>query len=539
MDLTPYAGRWVALIADQVVGVGFTAEEAQQMARHSRSKETAVLRYVDVPDDQPLALSPLLDKLRPLLSQQTKPVYLVGGAVRDALLGRVTNDLDFAVPENAIELGFRVADALGLPAYVLDRERDAARVMVAELDTMLDFTRLRGHDLQADLRDRDFTINALALPATAQTQGAIIDLVGGLEDLAARRIRLTHADALAQDPVRALRAVRLAHGLVFELEPATATAVTAAAPLLHNVSVERVRDELLKLLKTPTPAAAVTDLARLGILVEVLPELAALQDVAQSPPHHEDALRHSIHTLDRLTAVKQAFRRNLSGADENVRAIAAALASVRGQLVAHLARTVDGRVNGWSLLQWAALLHDTGKALTATVEAGGQIRFFEHDRVGAELAKERLRVLALSNAAVDHVTAVIANHMRPLLLAQAQGSQPTRRAIYRFYRASGAAGLDVCLLALADHLATYDGPGPAESWQTLLALVSTLLQAYFQQFEVTIRPVPLLDGKTLMTVLGMGEGPAVGRILRAIEEAQAAGEIATRDEALTLARSLL
>lgn len=539
MDLTPYAGRWVALIADQVVGVGFTAEEAQQMARRSRSRETAVVRYVDVPGDRPLALSPLLEQLRPLLSQQTMPVFLVGGAVRDALLGRATNDLDFAVPENAIRLGFRVADALGLPAYVLDQERDAARVVIVEQDTMLDFTRLRGQSLLADLRDRDFTINALALPAMASTQGAIIDLVGGLEDLAARRVRMTHAGALEQDPVRALRAVRLAHALAFEIEPATAAAVAAAAPLLHNVSVERVRDELLKLFKTPTPAAGVADLARLGVLVEVLPELAALHGVAQSPPHHEDVLAHSIHTLESLTAVKEALRRNQSGADASVRAIAAALAPVRSQLVAHLARAVDGRINGWCLLQWAALLHDTGKALTASVDADGQIRFFDHDRVGAALVKERLRALALSNAAVDHVTAVVANHMRPLLLVQSQGGQPTRRAIYRYYRACGAAGLDVCLLTLADHLATYDGPGPDAAWRTLLELVSTLLVAYFEQFEATVRPAPLLDGKMLMTALGIAEGPAVGRILRALEEAQAAGEITTRDEALALARSFL
>lgn len=538
MDLTPYAGRWVALIAEQVVGVGFTAVEAQQMARRSRGKETAVLRYIDVDDGPMLALSPLLAELEPVLSMQPMPVYLVGGAVRDALLGRVNNDLDFAVPTHAIKLTFRIANALGWPAYVLDQERDAGRIVVVEHNMMLDFARLRGESLLDDLRDRDFTINALAMPATARSQGAVIDLVGGMDDLAARSIRMTHAGALAQDPVRVLRAVRLAHGLDFTLEPATARAVTAAAPLLGNVSVERVRDELLKMLKTPSPAAAVADLERLAVLDVVLPELAALRDVAQSPPHHEDVLAHSIRTLDRLTAVKHAID-HPDAVDDEMVAVAAVVAPVREQLQAHLARVADGGVGGWSVLQWGALLHDIGKAPTQSVDDDGRIRFYQHDRVGAALARERLRALALSNEVVDHATAVVAGHMRPLLLAQSQGDQPTRRAIFRFFRSCGNAGLDICLLALADHLATYAGPGPTAEWQTLLGLIGALLTAYFERFKETIRPEPLLDGRTLMAELGIGPGPAVGRMLRAIEEAQAAGEVATRDEALTLARSLI
>ncbi len=253
VDLSPYAGRWVALFGQQVTGVGETAEAAAQMARHSRPKERFALRFVDDPAGEPLALSPLLEQLRPLLQTQSQPVYLVGGAVRDALLGRVSHDLDFVVPANAVKLAFQVADALGVPAYVLDKERDTGRVILPEAHTSLDFARFRGSDLAADLRDRDLTINAIALPATATTTVGLIDPHNGQADLAVEVVRIIHERSLLDDPVRCLRAVRLAHSLDFALAPETETAVRAAAPRLNQTSVERIRDELLKLLETAVP----------------------------------------------------------------------------------------------------------------------------------------------------------------------------------------------------------------------------------------------------------------------------------------------
>ncbi len=302
LDLTPYAGRWVALAQGRVAGVGFTAEEAQRLARRNRPKERLALRFVEPSGGKALALPVLLERIRPLLEEQEFPVYLVGGAVRDALLGRPSKDLDFVVPRQAIRLAFQVADALGLPAYVLDRERDTGRVVLPEGGVTLDFARFRGSDLEADLRDRDFTVNALALPATAQTTAALIDPCGGMADLQAGQLRLTHPNALQQDPVRALRAVRLSLSLGFTLLPETAMTVSAAASLLPQTSIERVRDELIKLLETAVPDQSVALLHQLGLLPHVLPEIAALAEVTQSPPHHEAVLPHTINVLRWLAA---------------------------------------------------------------------------------------------------------------------------------------------------------------------------------------------------------------------------------------------
>lgn len=533
-DLSPYAGRWVAIVQGRVAGVGETPEAAKRLAQHNRPKERSALRFVEEPGGEPLLLPPLLEAIRPFLAELDIPVYLVGGAVRDALMGRPGHDLDFVVPEQAIRLTFKVADFINKPAYVLDQERDAGRVVLREENTTLDFSRFRGPDLAADLQDRDFTINALALPATAVTQASIIDPHGGLADLAARRLRLVQPQALERDPVRTLRAVRQSLALDFALTAETRTAVREAAPLLPAASVERVRDELVKLLSTAVPDRAVAELATLGLLAEVLPEIAALADVAQSAPHREPVLAHTIQVLGWLAAVETAVVDQLPTPDESLRAAQQALAPYAAQLAAHLARPVDGGLDGRVLLRFGALFHDVGKKETQTVAEDGRIRFLGHDVVGAEIANGRLRQLTFSNQAGKHVETIVAGHMRPMLLAAA-GGQPSRRAIYRYFQATQTAGLDIALLSLADHLGTYGGPGPAAAWAQLVAVVARLLAHYFDHHADTVAPAPLVNGHDLIHLLHIQPGPEIGRLLRLIQEAQAAGEIHSREEALGLA----
>ncbi len=536
LDLAPYAGRWVALAQGLVAGVGFTPEEAQRLARRNRPKDRLVLQFVEPPGGEPLLLSELLERIRPLLTTQETPVYLVGGAVRDALLGRSSKDLDFVVPRHAIRLAFQVADALGLPAYVLDKERDTGRVVLPEGGVTLDFARFRGANLEADLRDRDFTVNAMALPATAQTTASLIDPCGGLADLQARQLRLTHPQALQQDPVRALRGVRQSLSLGFVLLPETATAVSAAAPLLPQTSIERVRDELAKLLETAVPHQALQLLHELGLLSVMLPDIAALADVAQSSPHHEAVLPHTISVLRWLVAVETAVFTPAAVADPVIQIAQDALAPFREALNAHFDRPVDGLADSRLLLRLSALFHDVGKRETQSVDETGRIRFLGHDKVGAAIASRCLHRLTFSNKAAEHVARTVQGHMRPLLLLEAQGAAPTRRAVYRYFRDIHSAGLDVGLLALADHLATYDGPSEETQWENLVSLVAELYRFYFELYEEAVSPVPLVNGRDLMQELELTPGPEIGRLLRLLEEAQAAGQLTTREEALAFAR---
>ena len=538
-DLSAYAGRWVALYGSQVTGVGQTAVAAAQMARHSRPKERFTLHFVDDPSGEPLALSPLLERLRPLFQSQSQPVYLVGGAVRDALLGRVSHDLDFVVPANAIQLAFQVADALGVPAYVLDRERDTGRVMLPEAHTSLDFACFRGADLAADLRDRDLAINAMALPATATTTAALIDPHNGQTDLAAGQIRVIHEHSLLDDPVRSLRAVRLAHSLGFALTPETETAVRAAAPHLHQISAERIRDELLKLLETAVPHRAVADLANLGLLAEILPDIMALTTVEQSAPHHEPVFAHTLSVLHWLTLVEEAIVPARNERNDSAPYVRSAVEKIIEPYAARIrtlwAEEVDGGVNGRALLRLGALFHDVGKAPTQTIEADGRIRFLGHEKAGADLTGRVLRRFSFSNEAIARVKKIVAGHMRPLHLANS-GGKLSRRAVYRYFRETAVSGINIALLSLADHLATYEGTGPDAQWQALLQVVSDLCHHYFERHEETVAPPPLVDGRTLMEALTLRPGPEVGRLLRLIQEAQAAGELETAVAAIEFAR---
>lgn len=532
MDLSAYAGRWVALVTlpggeQQVAGVGETAAEARRLAQHNRPRERVAVQFVEVAGGERLLLPPLLAELRPFFAQQSTAVYLVGGAVRDAVLGQPSHDLDFVVAQGGIKLALQLGNRLGVPAYVLDKGRDTGRVVLAE--TTIDFACFRGEDLTADLLARDFTINALALPATAVYAHSIIDPSGGLADLAARRLRLTHADAVVSDPVRALRGVRLALLLGLAVDEATTAVLREAVPLLPAVSPERVRDELVKLLQTAVPDQAVGWLHELGLLAVVLPEVAALAEVAQSPPHHEPVLAHTGSVLRWLVQVERA----VLGEEPALRAVGEALALCAEGLRQHWERGVDGGLNGRLLLRLGALWHDVGKKGTQTVEENGRIRFLGHEAVGAKLVERRLRQLALSNEAVGHVRLVVAGHMRPLNLAQ--GGSLSRRSVYRYFRQTGLAGLDIAVLSLADHLATYDGFGEAGAWERLLTVVGQLCHHYFHSHAEMVAPPPLLNGRQLMEALQLSPGPEIGRLLRLIEEGQAAGEIGSVEEALVFA----
>jgi putative nucleotidyltransferase with HDIG domain len=480
-------------------------------------------------------LIPLLEQFRPLLAVSGRPVYVVGGVVRDALLGRATHDVDLIVESGAIPLTFRLADALGLPAFVLDAERDVGRIILPDGETTIDVARYRGGSLEEDLLGRDFTINALALPATAADLSEIIDQHHGLDDLRAGQVRVIHDLSIAHDPVRALRAARFAAQLNFTLTAETVAAARTAAKLItERISPERVRDELSRLLTSGAPQRGLSLLSDLALLPVVLPQVAALDGVAQSPPHHEDVLAHTLSVLGYLVQIERLVAGRTVAADwtEPVERL---LAPYRDESIAHLDRPADGGAKGRLLLFWGGLLHDIGKRETQTIGADRRIRFIDHDEVGAMLAGRLLNAFNFSNEAVRRVRTIVAGHMRPLFLA-AEGRAPSRRTAYRYFRALREAGIDVGLLALADHLATYAGPGDDGSWKALLQVVAALFETYYTAYDRVVAPPRLLDGREIMELLSLPPGQEIGRLLRLLEEAQAVGEVNTKTEAIDFVR---
>jgi putative nucleotidyltransferase with HDIG domain len=213
------------------------------------------------------------------------------------------------------------------------------------------------------------------------------------------------------------------------------------------------------------------------------------------------------------------------------------LGRYRNQIDEHFTFQLNPDRSLRALLNLGALYHDVGKPFTRSVDPDGRIRFFEHERVGAEMVAQRAFALRLSNQEIERLQTIVTNHMRPSLLAQT-GTAPSRKAVYHFYKATGAAGVEVCLLSLADKLATYGTTLTPEKWTGLLDVVRALLENWWERPQEAVLPPPLVNGHDLMAALAISPGPRVGQILEAIREAQAVGQVTTREEALEFARNI-
>ena len=487
--------------------------------------------------------SPLLRAAIDACAVRNVRAWLVGGSVRDAILNRPIHDFDFAVERDAIETARATADRLGAPMYVLDAERETARVVVFDAGgarVFLDFAGLREPAIDADLAQRDFTFNAMAVDL-AQPD-ALIDPHGGRQDLEARLVRAVTGRSLTDDPVRMLRAVRLSASLGFAIEPGTGAQIRASASLIQSASAERVRDELAQIAGLPGLHRNLTLLDEHGLLGEVMPELPALRGEAQSPPHHWDVFEHTLRMLDVLEILlsrvagiesQAAPRPPVTTAPEWAWPdIDRALESMQPALREHFEKTLSDDRPAWLTLKWAAIFHDAAKPLTRSVDADGRIHNYEHEDLGAEMVAGRMRALRFSSVEIERAAAIVRHHMRPHHLEKSGAS---RRAVYRFFRDLGEAGVDVLLHSLADHLATHGPDLDPARWSRRLELARALLDEYFHRREETVNPPALITGHDVMKALGLEPGPQVGKVLDAVREAQAAGEVRTREEALELA----
>ena len=534
---SPYAGRWVARLRGRIIAQGGTREEALQAAQLSRHKEKLEIIYMPVP----LSESPLIDKVHKTLPAQE--IYLVGGAVRDMLLNRLSPDLDFAVPSNGISLARRLANALRGDFMALDEERDTGRVIVTEENgtrTFLDFAAFRGTSLEEDLRARDFTMNSIAFDLHTKT---LFDPLNGAADLRAKVIRACSPTSLQDDPVRILRAIRQAAAFGFKIDIETRKAMKQAAHLLPKISPERQRDELFKILEGPKPDTAIRALEMLGVFPHFLPELSAMKGVSQSAPHIHDVWEHTLSVLGYLETILSALAPGYNADNTNdlfTGLLTLRIGRFRQQFAAHFAESLNTDRTVRAVLFFSALYHDVDKPATRSVDETGRIRFFDHDVKGAETAGKRAQNFNLSNDEVERIQKIIRNHMRFHFFTDRMADdkqEPSRKAIYRFFREAGEAGVDLVLLGLADLRATQGPMLDQATWTAALDVARILLENYWEKREETVAPPRLLDGNDLMKELNIQPGRTIGQLLEAIREGQATGKIHTREEAFELARA--
>jgi putative nucleotidyltransferase with HDIG domain len=454
------------------------------------------------------------------------PAWLVGGLVRDSALGRSTGeDVDIVIdgdPAQAARALAGQARRKGCPAasFALSQEFGGWRVVARDHSWQIDVEPLRGGSLEADLLLRDFTVNAIAQPISG---GSMIDPLGGVQDLAAGRLRAAGPAAFEDDPLRVLRLARIAVELELEPEPSTLRLARAGAPNLRHVAAERVCAELCRILDAPAAVYGLGLLSEVEALTVVLPELERLRGVEQSHFHHLDVYGHTMAALEQAIAL----------ADDPLGVFPAAGERVIELLGEPLA---DG-LSRASALRWGALLHDIAKPATRAVrEHDGRVTFIGHDVLGAQIADEILARLRASERLRSHVAGLVRHHLRLGFLVHEP--QPlARRTAFAYLSSAGQVAADVTLLSVADRLATR-GEKAQEAIARHLQLAAQMLpQALRWHREGP--PRPLLRGDVLARELGIEPGPQLGSLLQDLCEAQYAGEVNDDRQALDYARRML
>jgi poly(A) polymerase len=446
-------------------------------------------------------------------------VWIVGGAVRDAALGRDVVDLDLAVAGDPAAAAKAIAREGKGHSFELSAEFATWRAVAADGAWQIDLTALRGETIEADLGERDFTIGAVAVPLMG---GEPIDPHGGLGDLDRRVLRVVGERSFAADPLRLLRAARLAAGLGLEVDAATVALARREAPQAAEAAGERQLVELRQLVGGPDPLRGLRLLDELGLTAVVLPELDALRGVEQGPNHHLDVYGHTIAVLERTLEVEAELQR--FGGER-----AAELESL-------LAEPLADEISRATALRFGALLHDIGKPATRT-ERDGFVTFIGHDRDGAEIVGALCARLRASRSLTRHLQELTLHHLRLGFMVREAPLSPRR--IHDYLRATEPVGVDVTLLTIADRLSAR-GSGPLASEEAIeahLALAREMLAAALD-WRCQGPPKPLVRGDELAIELGIPQGPEVGELLGELEAAQYAGEISAWDEAVEHARRL-
>jgi len=437
-----------------------------------------------------LATSPGVSRLATAFQAAGHEIALVGGPVRDAFLGRPVSDLDFttdALPDQILSIVTPISDAqwdigrafgtigariggetFEITTYRSDAYDGETRKPAVEF----------GDSLEADLTRRDFTVNAMALRLPAQV---LVDPSGGMEDLLARRLTTPSSPEISfgDDPLRMLRAARFSSQLGFEVDAATVAAMEALADRIGIISVERVSDELSKLLLTADPVPGIRLLVDTGLAQLVLPEVPALRLEVDEHAHHKDVYEHSLTVLTQ--AIELEGSRELDGAPDLV-------------------------------LRIAALLHDVGKPSTKRVEGGGVVSFHHHDVVGAKLAAKRLKHLRFDKETITSVARLIELHLR--FFGYTEGAW-TDSAVRRYVRDAGPLLERLHILTRAD--VTTRNRKKADrlgfAYDDLEDRIAAIAEA---EGVAAVRPD--LDGEAIMRLLGLRPSPEVGEAYRFLLE---------------------
>ncbi len=459
-------------------------------------------------------------------------IFVVGGTIRDVLLRRPLIDHDFVVQGDTQGTAKMLAERLGASYVPLEKQWDMSRVVLQHKERSgkttvhyLDFSALRGATIHEDLLQRDFTINAMALDLAQEAgsrSASLIDPTGGYRDIEHGIIKMVHPKNVQSDPVRILRAFRFSSTLGFTISSETERTLSEFAGSLWTSAGERIQEELIKLMSSPSSFSAISHMDRCGILAVLFPELLPLRGLYQGPKHHEDAW---CHTLSSYNAFEELAKRDYLDLCPWDRAIRKEM-----QKKAHVV----------PLIKLGLLFHDVGKATTHAIGNDGHPHFYGHDREGAKMTLDLAKRLRLSRMDQHMLWNLVKYHMWPLHLYKAASmGRMSDRAVIRFFRRLGSQAPAVLLLSLADATAKSGQDPSKEHIGPFERFIVSLLDVYYRKDAAGIRLRPLLNGRDIIEHLGLPEGPMIGRLLEAVHEARVSGKVQNRTEALEFVRSLI
>ena len=442
--------------------------------------------------------------------------YLVGGCIRDLLLGLPPADYDLAVSGSPEAYARLLAAKFGGRPIAIGPDRHRL-FRVAAGDRIFDLSPLAGAGIEEDLENRDFTINAMAFDLTGRN---LIDPLNGLRDLQAKTLKMASPRAFVNDPLRQLRTFRLAVQFSCRIETATLAAVKNMTGTIQTCAGERIRSEMFKLFAFHGSAQVVQQMADCGLLFDIFPELKALQNCSQNEHHSFDVWTHTLAAYQFLENYLDS--QNLDAAHPHVQ-----------QAAAHVQQRKQA-----GLLKMALLLHDIGKPATRSEDAGGKVHFYGHGRRGAALAADICTRLKCSRAESDYIGTMVRLHNRPLFLYLLQAhNRLSDRAVTRFFIHCADLAPAILIHAIAD----YAGKRPVQGKDLgdYTRFVESLLSQYFETHTRRQAEPGLLTGRDLIAHFGLAPSPLFKKLLEKVETARLAGEIQDRQQALELVSTLL
>lgn len=477
----------------------------------------------------------VLEAVRWLTQKKEEEVYLVGGAVRDFLLRRpLGKDFDFVTRGDAEGLAKEVAQEMGGHAFPLDETFGSWRVVLKKKrkKTELDFSRLQGKDIIEDLRQRDFTVNSVAIhlkDLTLPGDPRFIDPLDGLTDIRKKILRANSEESLRQDPLRMLRAFRFASTLKFSVEEETLKMIHRNRDLIRRSAGERIRAEFFVALAEEGAGLFLRNLHQTGLLGEIFPEVREWENLDLGTGRPLSLMDHALLTVEAAEIILIHLEHLYP--------------SCFDILKPHFSQNEEEGVSRKALFKFIAFFHDSGKAAAASQDQGkGSPRFLDHDQEGSKINAAIGRRLKLSRRSVRIISELTRQHMRIQGLTKVQ--ELTGRAKHRFFQDLGREGLDLAILSLANALASSAGQlrwpllsEMNEKVNKIKEVVDDLLRFYIDGFNQKSTQ-PLVDGEEIMKALGIPPGKTVGALMNKLKEAEMSGRVRTKEDALQFLKNI-